>query len=161
GASGSAGSSSAVPRRSSGSPGRCAVPGWDCAEQQRHRPRGRNFGQRDDAQEELLPFQPALLHLPEHVATDRAVLGAVYAVVFFLLHGEVGPQHLLERVLLRRLAEGVVSPVLRDRLVVLGLPGQLLDLLVCPGHTLATHRHPFLGGFRGLGTFAPSRSWGP
>jgi len=34
------------------------------------------------------------------------------------------------------------SRTARDRLVVLGLPGQLLDLLVRPGHTLATHRHP-------------------
>jgi hypothetical protein len=45
--------------------------------------------------------------------------------------------------------ERVVRPVLRHRLVVLGLPGQLLDLLVSLSHTLATHRHPFLGGFRG------------
>ena len=126
----------------------------DRAEQQRHRPRRGDLRQRDDAQEQLLPLQPALLHLPEHVAADRAVLGAVHAVVLFLLHREVGPQHLLERVLLRRLAEGVVGPVLRDRLVVLGLPGQLLDLLVGPGHTLATHRHPFLGGFRGPGAAA-------
>src|SRR6202042_2653690 len=98
-----------------------------------------------------LPLQPALLHLPEHVAANRAVLGTVHAVILLLLHGEVGPENLLQRVLLRCLAEAVVSPVLRDWLVVLGLPGQLLDLLVRPGHTLATHRHPFLGGFRGSG----------
>ena len=120
-------------------------------EQQRHRPRRGDLRQRNDRKEQLLPFQPALLHLPEHVAADRAVLGAVDPVVLLLLHREVGPEHLLERVLLLRLAEGVVSPVLRDWLVVLGLPGQFLDLLVRPGHTLATHRHPFLGGFRGPG----------
>jgi hypothetical protein len=30
--------------------------------------------------------------------------------------------------------------------VVLGLPGELLDLLVGLGHALAAHRHPSLGG---------------
>ena len=38
--------------------------------------------------------------LAEHVAADRAVGRAVDAVVLLLLHGEVGPQDLLERVLL-------------------------------------------------------------
>ena len=111
------------------------------AEQQRHRPRGRDLGQRDDGQEQLLPLQPALLHLAEHVAADRAVRGAVHPVVLLLLHREVGPQDLLERVLLLRLLEGVVGPVLRDRLVVRRFPGQLLDLLVGLRHALATHGH--------------------
>ena len=108
------------------------------AEQQRHRAGRRDLRQRDDAQEQLLPLQPALLDLAEHVAADRAVGGAVDAVVLLLLHGEVGPQHLLERVLLLGLLERVVRPVLGHRLVVERLPGQLLDLLVSLGHALAT-----------------------
>ena len=123
----------------------------DRAEQQRHGARRRYFRQRDDGQEQLLPFQPPLLHLAEHIAADGAVLRAVHAVVLLFLHREVGPEDLLQRVLLLRLAERVVRPVLRHRLVVLRLPGQFLDLLVSLGHTLATHRHPFLGGFRGRG----------
>ena len=58
-------------------------------EQQRHGPRGRDLRQRDDRQEQLLPLQPALLHLAEHVAADGAVLRAVDAVVLLLLHREV------------------------------------------------------------------------
>src|SRR5262249_9622821 len=46
-----------------------------------------------------------------------------------LLHREVGPQDLLEGVLLLCLLERVVRAVLRDRLVVHRFPGQLLDLL--------------------------------
>src|SRR6185295_5530712 len=95
--------------------------------------------QRDDAQEQLLPLQPALLHLPEHVAADRAVGSTVDAVVLLLLHGEVGPEDLLERVLLGGLAERVVGSVLHVRLVVLRLPGKLLDLLMSLGQTLPTH----------------------
>ncbi len=111
------------------------------AEQQRHRPRRRDLRQRNDAQEQLLPLQPALLHLAEHVAPDGAVGSSVHPVVLLLLHGEVRPQYLLERVLLLSLVEGVVSSVLRDRLVVQRFPGKLLDLLVRPSHTLATHSH--------------------
>ena len=114
------------------------------AEQQRHRAGGGDFRQRDDGQEQLLPFQPALLHLAEHVAADRAVLRAVDPVVLLLLHREVGPEHLLERVLLLRLAERVVRAVVAHRRVVLGFPGELLDLLVGLGHALAAHRHPSL-----------------
>ena len=114
------------------------------AEQQRHRPGRRDLGERDDRQEQLLPLQPAFLDLAEHVAADGAVLGAVDPVVLLLLHGEVGPQDLLERVLLLCLVERVVRSVLGDRLVVRRLPGELLDLLVGLGHTLATHGHPFL-----------------
>ena len=80
---------------------------------QRHRASRRDLRQRDDAQEQLLPLQPALLDLAEHVAADRAVDRAVDAVVLLLLHREVGPQDLLERVLLRRLLERVVGSVLR------------------------------------------------
>ena len=118
----------------------------DGPEQQRHRPGGRDLRQRDDRQEQLLPLQPALLHLAEHVAADRAVLRAVDPVVLLLLHREVGAEHLLERVLLLRLLERVVRSVLRDRLVVLGFPGQFLDLLVGLRHALAAHRHPPLVG---------------
>ena len=98
------------------------------AEQQRHRPGGRDLGERDDGQEQLLPFQPALLHLAEHVAADGAVLGAVDSVVLFLLHREVGPQDLLERVLLGSLLERVVRPVLCYWLMILRFPGQFLNL---------------------------------
>src|SRR5262249_46493202 len=110
-------------------------------------------GQRDDGQEQLLPFQPALLYLAEHVAADGAVLRAVHAVVLLFLHREVGPENLLQRVLLLCLMERVVRPVLRHRLVVLRLPGEFLDLLVSLSHTLATHRHPFLGGSGGSGSY--------
>ena len=120
------------------------------AEQQRHRPRRRDLRQRDDRQEQLLPLQPALLHLAEHVAPDGPVLGAVDAVVLLLLHREVGAQDLLQRVLFLGFLERVVGAVLGYRLVVLRLPGELLDLLVSPGHTLATHRHPFPPVSRGL-----------
>src|SRR6185436_17724671 len=85
------------------------------------------------------PLQPALLHLAEHVAADRAVGSTVDAVVLLLLHGEVGPEDLLERVLLGGLAERVVGSVLHVRLVVLRLPGELLDLLMSLGQTLPTH----------------------
>src|SRR5262249_45567285 len=102
----------------------------------------------------LLPFQPALLHLAEHVAADRAVGRAVDAVVLLFLHREVGPQDLLQRVLLLSLLERVVSSVLGDRLVVLGFPGQLLDFLMGLGHALATHSHPFLSGRRRQGPAA-------
>jgi hypothetical protein len=116
------------------------------AEQQRHRPGGGDLRQRDDGQEQLLPFQPALLNLTEHVAADRAVLRAVHPVVLLLLHREVGPENLLERVLLLGLLERVVRPVVADRRVILRFPGELLDLLVGLGHALAAHRHPSLGG---------------
>ena len=114
----------------------------DRAEQQRHGPRRGDLGQRDDGQEQLLPFQPALLHLAEHVAADGTVLGAVDAVVLLLLHREVRPEHLLQRVLLLGLLEGVVRPVLGHWLVVQRFPGQLLNLLVCLSHALATHLSP-------------------
>ena len=81
-------------------------------------------------QEQLLPLHPALLDLAEHVAADRAVHRAEDAVVLLLLHREVGPQDLLERVLLRGLLERVVGRVLVDRLDERRLPGQLLDLVV-------------------------------
>ena len=123
----------------------------DGAEQQRHSPSRGDLRQRDDGEEQLLPFQPALLHLPEHVAADGAVLGAVHAVVLLLLHREVRAQDLLERVLLLRLLERVVRSVLRYRLVVDRLPGQLLDLLVGFRHTLTAHGHSFaVGGCRRL-----------
>jgi len=109
------------------------------AEQQRHRPRRGDLRQRDDGQEQLLPLQPALLDLAEHVAADGAVLRAVDAVVLLLLHREVRPEHLLQRVLLLGLLERVVRPVLGHRLVVHRLPGQFLDLLVCLCDALATH----------------------
>ena len=96
-------------------------------------------------QEQLLPLQPALLHLAEHVAADGAVRCAVDAVVLLLLHREVGPQDLLERVLLRGLLERVVGAVLHVRLVVLRLPGQLLDLLVSLCHTSGDSSSPFPG----------------
>ncbi len=116
------------------------------AEQQRHRAGGADLRQRDDGQEQLLPLQPALLHLAEHVAADRAVLRAVDPVVLLFLHREVGPQDLLERVLLLRLLERVVRSVVADRRVVLRFPGEFLDLLVGLGHALAAHRHPSLAG---------------
>src|SRR4029079_2961517 len=99
-------------------------------DRQRHRARGGDLRERDDAQEDLLPFHPALLDLAEHVAADRAVHRAEHAVVLLLLHGEVGAQDLLERVLLRGLLERVVGRVLVDRLDERRLPGKLLDLLV-------------------------------
>src|SRR5262249_44227107 len=120
------------------------------AEQQRHRPRRGDLRQRDDRQEQLLPLQPALLHLAEHVAPDGPVLGAVDPVVLLLLHREVRAMDLLQRVLLLRLLDGVAGAVLGYRLVVLRLPGELLDLLVSPGDALATHRHPFPPVYRGL-----------
>src|SRR6185312_10609715 len=61
------------------------------------------------------------------------------AVVLLLLHREVRAQDLLERVLLLRLPEGVVGAVLHVRLVILGLPGQFLDLLVGLRQALSTH----------------------
>src|SRR5881392_1986540 len=94
-------------------------PVGDRAAQQRPGPRRRDLGQRDDRQEQLLPLQPALLHLAEHVAADGTVLRAVDAVVLLLLHREVRAQDLLERVLLLRLPEGVVGAVLHVWLVVL------------------------------------------
>src|SRR4051794_23156523 len=108
-------------------------------EQHRHRAGGRDLGQRDDRQEELLPLQPALLHLAEHVAADRAVLRAVDPVVLLLLHREVRPEDLLERVLLLGFPEGVVGAVLHVRLVIHRLPGQFLDLLVGLRQALSTH----------------------
>ncbi len=39
-------------------------------------------GERDDRQEQLLPFQPAFLDLAEHVAADRAIHGAVHGLSF-------------------------------------------------------------------------------
>src|SRR4029079_3178794 len=111
----------------------------DDVEQHRHRAGGRDLRQRDDRQEQLLPLQPALLDLTEHVAADGAVLGAVHPVVLLLFHRAVGPEDLLERVLLGSLAEGVVGLVLHVRLVVLGLPGELLDLLMSLRQTLQTH----------------------
>ncbi len=116
----------------------------DRAEQQGHRAGGGDLRQRDDRQEQLLPFQPALLDLTEHVAADRAVLRAVDPVVFLLLHREVGTEHLLERVLLLRLLERVVSSVVAHGRVVLRFPGEFLDFLVGLGHALAAHRHPSL-----------------
>src|SRR6202020_1086324 len=92
-------------------------------------------------------FQPTLLHLAEHVSADSAILRAVYAVVLLLLHGEVGPQDLLQRVLFGCLMERVVRPILRHWLVGLRLPGQLLDFLMSLGHTLATHVTPFSSDF--------------
>ncbi|KAF0965699.1 hypothetical protein MLGJGCBP_01125 [Rhodococcus sp. T7] len=75
----------------------------------RHRSGGGDLRERNDRQEQLLPFEPPLLHLAEHVAADCTVHGAVHAVVFLLLHREVGPHDLLERVLLGGLLEGVVG----------------------------------------------------
>src|SRR6185437_14599754 len=80
-----------------------------------------------------------LLYLAEHVAPDRPVLGAVHPVVLLLLHREVRPQDLLERVLLLGLGERVVRAVMRDRLVVQRLPGQFLDLLMGLRDALPTH----------------------
>src|SRR4029079_1578516 len=99
-------------------------------DRQRHRARGGDLRERDDAQEDLLPFHPALLDLAEHVAADRAVHRAEHAVVLLLLHGEVGAQDLLQRVLCRGLLERVVGRVLVDRLDERRLPGELLNLLV-------------------------------
>src|SRR5262249_45888923 len=124
--------------------------------QQGHRPRRRDLRQRDDRQEQLLPLQPALLHLAEHVAPDGPILGAVDPVVLLLLHREVRAKDLLQRVLLLRLLERVVGAVLRYRLVVLRLPGELLDLLVSLSDALATHRPPFPPGFPGS---AAGRRW--
>src|SRR6185295_305067 len=97
---------------------------------QRHRPGGGDLRERDDGEEELLPLHPALLDLAEHVAADGAVHRAEHTVVLLLLHGEVGAQDLLERVLLRGLLEGVVGRVLIDRLHERRFPGELLDLLM-------------------------------
>src|SRR5260370_40714668 len=80
--------------------------------------------------------------MPALVDGAGSVLGAEDAVVLFLLHREVGPQDLLERVLLGGLLERVVGPVTADRLVVHRFPGQFLDLLVGLCHTLATHVSP-------------------
>ena len=112
----------------------------DHVEQHRHRPCRADLRQRDDGQEQLLPLQPTLLHLAEHVSADGTVRRAVDAVVLLLLHGEVRPQDLLQRVLLGGLAEGVVGSVLHVRLVVLRLPGEFLNLLVSLGQTLPTQR---------------------
>jgi len=97
---------------------------------ERHRPRSRDLRERDDAQEQLLPLHPALLHLAKHVPPDRAVHRAEHAVVLLLLHREIGAQDLLERILLLRLIEYIVSRELLDGRDERRLPGQLLNLLM-------------------------------
>jgi len=59
--------------------------------------------------------------------------------VLLLLHREVRPKNLLERVLLLGLLERVVRSVVGHRLVIRRFPGQLLDLLVGFRHTLTAH----------------------
>ncbi len=108
----------------------------------RHRTRGRDLGERDDRQEQLLPFQPALLHLAEHVAADGAIHGAEDAVVLLFLHREVGPQDLLERILLRSLLKGVVGAEPGGRRRERRLPRQLGDLRVSLGQALPTQSAP-------------------
>ena len=108
----------------------------------RHRPGRRDLGERDDRQEQLLPLQPALLDLTEHVAADGAVHGAVDAVVLLFLHREVGPHDLLERILLRRLLKRVVGAEPGGRRGERRLPRQFADLRVCLGQALPTQRAP-------------------
>ncbi len=59
---------------------------------------GGDFREGNDGEEQLHPFDPARLHVAEHVATQRGIQRAVNAVVLFLLHREVGAQHLLHRI---------------------------------------------------------------
>ena len=108
----------------------------------RHRPGRRDLGERDDREEQLLPFQPALLDLAEHVAADGAVHGAVHAVVLLLLHREVGPHDLLERIFLGRLLECVVGAEPRRRSGECRLPRQFTDLRVCLGQALSAQGAP-------------------
>ena len=108
----------------------------------RHGTRGRDLGERDDRQEQLLPFQPPLLHLAEHIAADGAVHGAEHAVVLLLLHREVGPHDLLERILLRSLLKGVVGAEPGGRRRERRFPRQLGDLRVSLGQALPTQSAP-------------------
>src|SRR5260370_553784 len=87
---------------------------------------------------------PAVVELGEHVGADGAVGRSVDPVVLLFLHREVRPQDLLERILLLGFGECVVRAILGDRLVIERLPGQLLDLLMSLGQTLATHVSPQL-----------------
>src|SRR5919112_1158166 len=107
--------------------------------QERHGPRGRDLGERDDAQEELLPLHPPGLHLTEHVPANRPVNGAVDPLVLLLLHREVGLQDLLHRFLRLSVRERVVGLVPRVLLDVRRLPGHLLYLVVSFGKPLFRH----------------------
>ncbi len=117
----------------------------------RHRAGRRDLGgERDDRQEQLLPFQPAFLDLAEHVAADGAVHGAVHAVVLLLLHREVRPHDLLQRVLLGGgFLEGVVGSESSGRGGGEGgLPGQLGDLRMGFRQALPAQSAPPLRGSR-------------
>ncbi len=107
--------------------------------EERHGPGRGDLRERDDGEEELLPLHPPRLHLAPHVPAHRAVDGPIDPVVFLLLHGEVGLQDLLHRVLLGALRQRVVGLVLRVLLYKGRLPGELLDLLVSLGNASARH----------------------
>ncbi len=108
----------------------------------RHRAGRRDLGERDDRQEQLLPFEPAFLDLTEHVAADRAVHGAVDAVVLLLFHREVRPHDLLERILFWCLLERVVGSEPGCRGGEGGLPRQLGDLRMGLGQALPAQCAP-------------------
>ena len=88
----------------------------------------RDFWERDDRQEQLHPFDPARLHVAEHIAAQCGIEGTVHTVVLFLLHREIGPQHLFHWVT-RGLGDLVVRRVGHRLLDIGRIPPKVRDFL--------------------------------
>ena len=112
---------------------------WHHCGKQGHGASRGNLGEWNDAQEELHPLHPARLRLAEHIATERSVHGPHGAIIFLLLHGEIGLHDLLQRFLLRSLGKFVVGRILLYRCDKCWLPGKFLDLVVRLGNTTTSH----------------------